>query len=95
MLNAETTPTSVPTVETPHPELREIWVLLWSQSQCALHVESLRDMQRANLEALHDDRRMDYVPLLIAAREEVDEAAEAIRPLIRKRQEERSALAVH
>ena len=60
----------------------EKWVLLWSQSQCALHVERLRDTFRSNTDAFLEDRRMDYVPLVIGTRQEVDIAADAARPTV-------------
>lgn len=65
----------------------EVWALLWSRSQNALHIESLSDMQRANLDAFADNRRMDYVPLQIGSRDAVDMAAAAIRPICHARAE--------
>lgn len=64
---------------------QDIWVLLWSQSQNALHIERVNDMQRSNLDAFSGDRRMDYVPLQIGSREAVDAAANAVRPICHAR----------
>jgi hypothetical protein len=69
----------------------EIWVLLWSQSQSLLHVERLSDVQKTNLDAFSDNRRLDYVPLQIGSREAVDVAANAVRPICHARGEVRAA----
>lgn len=49
-------------------------VLLWSQSQCALHIEPIAD------------RRMDYVPMVFGSSEECHAAAERVRPTLHARQ---------
>jgi hypothetical protein len=69
----------------------EIWVLLWSQSQNALHVERLSDMQKTNLEAFSDNRRLDYVALQIGSREAVDVASNAVRPICHAREDAHAA----
>ena len=61
-------------------------VLLWSQSQCALHIETVQDMLAENASAFAEDRRMDYVPIVIGTEEECRNAAEAIRPTLQERQ---------
>lgn len=66
------------------------WVLLWSQSQCAFHIEQVKDMAKANAAAFNEDRRMDYVVLHIGTRDEVDHLADHLRPTMRKRQEARA-----
>ncbi|MNK90297.1 hypothetical protein D3C87_1103430 [compost metagenome] len=63
----------------------DTWVLLWSQSQNSLHIERLYDMHRTNLEAFSENRRMDYVPMQIGSREDVDAAANAVRPICHAR----------
>ena len=55
------------------------WVLLWSQRQNALHVETLDRHLQANLRACGDDQAGDYRLLVIGSRAEVDSAAERIR----------------
>lgn len=45
-------------------------VLLWSQSQCALHIEPVADMLQENARAFAADRRMDYVPMVFGSPEE-------------------------
>lgn len=72
-------------------EMEPLWVLLWSQSQNALHLEPLEDMQKANVEAFTENRRMDYVPLHVGTRESVHAAAEDVRPICRARAEARTA----
>lgn len=69
----------------------EKWVFLWSQSQCAFHIEPLEQMIKANAAAFNEDRRMDYVPLFIGSRDDVDSLADHLRPTIHKRQDARAA----
>jgi hypothetical protein len=64
-----------------------VWALLWSQSQNALHVERLTDMQQTNVDAFRENRRMDYVPLFIGSRAVVDIVAKAVRPIVHAREE--------
>lgn len=51
------------------------WALLWSQSQNALHIETLDQMASANRKAYQDNRPTDFVPIYIGAREHIDAAA--------------------
>lgn len=44
--------------QTNHP-----YALLWSQSQCAMHIEPVMDMLTENRRACAENRRMDYVPI--------------------------------
>ncbi len=62
------------------------WVLLWSRSQNAFHIEPLTRMLDSNRGAFADDRRSDYVVLEIGNRETVDTAAEALRPVVHARE---------
>lgn len=55
--------------------MTEQWVLLWSQSQNALHIEPLERMLSSNRDAYKEDRRSDYVPLYIGERSHVDAAS--------------------
>lgn len=55
------------------------WVLLWSQRQNALHVETLDRHIQANLQACGDDQAGDYRLLVIGPRAEVDSAADRLR----------------
>lgn len=71
------------------PTAGAAWVLLWSQSQCATHVEPLQDMLDSNLHAYQSNRRMDYVPLAIGSEEECRRVAAEIRPTVRARQNQR------
>lgn len=76
-----------------HPTLRptEIWVLLWSKSQCALHIETLDRTFCTNAAAFADDRRMDYVVIMAGDRELVDAFADRLRPTVNNRAEARNA----
>lgn len=74
---------------------RELWVLLWSQSQNALHVEQVDDMLHSNRQAYADNRRMDYVPLVFGSRAVIDDAARACRPTLVTRCEQRELAASH
>ncbi|MGC3984811.1 MAG: hypothetical protein QM777_08835 [Pseudorhodoferax sp.] len=65
-------------------------VMLWSQSQCALHIERVEDMLRSNRRAYAADRRMDYVPLFIGTDEDCRELADNIRGTMHARQEARA-----
>lgn len=65
------------------------WVILWSKSQCATHVEPLMDMLASNLQAYQCDRRMDYVPLAIGTEAECRRVAAEMRPAMRERQNQR------
>jgi hypothetical protein len=65
-------------------------VLLWSQSQCALHIEPVADMLQENARAFAADRRMDYVPMVFGSPEECHAAAERVRPTMHARQLERA-----
>ena len=56
-----------------------LWVLLWSQSQRALHVEPLAEMLRSNLRAFIANRSMDYVPLFIGSDDACRAAAYRVR----------------
>lgn len=73
----------------PIPELESWWVLLWSQSQCAVHIESVQDMLKSNRRAYTEDRRKDFVPVFFGQREACDSISLAIRGTMRERQEQR------
>ena len=66
--------------QTKHP-----YALLWSQSQCAMHIEPVVDMLTENRRACAENRRMDYVPIAIGTREECDAAASRLRPVLCER----------
>ncbi|WP_281077092.1 hypothetical protein [Variovorax paradoxus] len=68
-------------------DVPEVWVLLWSQSQNALHIEKVGDMQRTNIDAFAENRRMDYVMLAMGNRDAVDAAADTVRPVVHARSE--------
>jgi len=61
-------------------------VLLWSQSQCALHIETTQEMLQENARALVSDRRMDYVPIVFGTADECHAAADRVRPTMQARQ---------
>ena len=66
------------------------YVLLWSQSQCALHIEAVGDMLRSNHSAFVDDRCMDYVSLFFGTHDECSHSADSIRHVMKSRQEARA-----
>ena len=66
-------------------------VLLWSQSQCAMHIESVHEMLQTNATALVQDRRMDYVPIVFGTSEACHDAADRVRATLRERQERKVA----
>jgi len=65
-------------------------VLLWSQSQCALHVESLAGMLSSNRRAYADNRPMDYVPVFFGSDDMCHQIALALRGTMADRQRMRS-----
>ena len=69
----------------------ERWVLLWSQRQNALHVETLERHASSNREAYADNRAGDYRLLLVGTRDEVEATAAAIRPTLAQRESLRAA----
>lgn len=74
-----------------HPTFnpREVWVLLWSQRQGLLHIETLEQMFQSHGAAYRENRDLQYIPLLIGDREVIDAAADAIRPTLAARYDER------
>ena len=71
--------------------ITESHVLLWSQSQCAFHIEPVGDMLKENGNAFAEDRRMDYVPIVFGTHEECHDAADRLRDTLHARQEARNA----
>lgn len=67
------------------------WALLWSQSQNALHIETLEQMASSNRKAYQENRRCDYVPIYIGERAHIDAAAGFCHQTLFKRAEEREA----
>lgn len=63
--------------------------LLWSHSQCALHVEPIGQMLHRNRQAYADDRRMDYAPIYFGSDLECRAAADAVRGTMHSRQQAR------
>jgi len=60
-------------------------VLLWSQSQNALHIETIKEMLEANRNALEENRRMDYVPIFIGSDDECHKVTNAMRRVMHAR----------
>lgn len=67
----------------------DVHVMLWSQSQCALHIEPIERMLSSNRRAYADDRRMDFVPLFVGSEDDCDALANAIRNTMHTRQDAR------
>lgn len=60
--------------------MTEQYVLLWSQSQNALHIETLAKHASLNRAAYADNTPGDYRLLVVGTRDEVDATAASIRP---------------
>jgi len=60
--------------------MTEQYVLLWSQSQNALHIETLAKHASLNRAAYADNTPGDYRLLVAGTREEVEATAANIRP---------------
>lgn len=65
--------------------LESCHVLLWSQSQCAMHIEPVSSMLTHNRRAYVEDRRMDYVPIAFGTRDLCSALAEKVRQTLNKR----------
>ncbi|MDD0814270.1 hypothetical protein PSQ39_06470 [Curvibacter sp. HBC28] len=61
-------------------------VLLWSQSQCALHIEPVSEMLSSNRRAYAENRTMDYVPIFFGTDEKCHEIGRALRGTMSDRQ---------
>lgn len=61
------------------------WALLWSHSQCAMHIEPVMDMLKQNRQACATDRGMDYVPIAFGTRDLCSALAEKVRQTLNKR----------
>lgn len=74
-----------------HPTFNpsEVWVLLWSQRQGLLHIETLEQMFQSHSAAYRENRDLQYIPLLIGDRDVIDAAADVIRPTLAERYEAR------
>jgi hypothetical protein len=68
--------------------MKDQWVLLWSQSQNAVHVETLADMLSANRAAYRDNQARDYVPLYLGTRPHVDAAASFCQATLSQREQQ-------
>ena len=63
----------------------KVWVLMWSQQQGMLHIETLAEMLSNHLGAFRMDLATEYVPLVIGDEFVVEQAAGAIRYTMAKR----------
>lgn len=70
---------------------KQVWVLLWSQRQGLLHIETLEAMLASHAAAYREDRDLQYIPLLIGDRDVIDMAADVIRPTLAQRYDARPA----
>lgn len=61
-------------------------VLLWSQSQSAMHIEPAAEMLKKNRQAFLVNRRNDYLPIVYGNLEYCRRVAERMRPIVHKRQ---------
>lgn len=65
--------------------MAEQWVLLWSQAQNALHVETLAQHASTNRQAYAENRPGDYRMLWVGTRADVHATATSIRPTLMQR----------
>ena len=63
----------------------KVWVLLWSQQQKMLHIETLDAMLTTHRDAFQRDVAPEYIPLVIGDEDVVERHAEAIRPTLEAR----------
>lgn len=61
------------------------YVLEWSQSQNAFHIQEAKISVEKNLNSMIDDRPSDYIPLCIATRAECEKQADRFRHYLAKR----------
>jgi len=64
------------------------WVLLWSQSQNALHIETVEQMTSRGRKAYQENRRSDYVAIYVGERAHIDAAAGFCHQTLAQRQDE-------
>ena len=76
-----------------HPgfDVRKVWVLCWSKSQCSIHIETLDDMLAKHAQAFSDDHELQYIPLLLGDRIVVDHLADRIRAKVVARHDAKTA----
>ncbi|MGJ7490216.1 hypothetical protein [Variovorax sp. ZT4R33] len=60
----------------------KVWVLLWNKSQNALHIETLDNTLRSDIDAFLENRRMDYVPLIVGDEDVIDAMADSVRETV-------------
>jgi hypothetical protein len=70
-------------------DLNDVYVLLWSQSECRLHREALSDNLKENWAAFQEGRPMDSVPLVVGTLAECEAAGDRIRPEAHRRDDAR------
>jgi hypothetical protein len=85
--------TDLPPISIPVANVGGPWVLLWSHSQNAFHIESFAEMLSSNRRAYSDDRQMDYVPLFAGKKDDCHAASQAARHTMVARSEGRGAMA--
>lgn len=62
------------------------YVLLWSQSQSAMHIELLEEMLERNRRNYLANRSNDYQPIVFGSLEQCRACADKMRPTVHKRQ---------
>lgn len=72
----------------------EMWVLLWSYKQNALHIEPLERTLALNRRAYTDNKPGDYRLLFVGYREDVDAASRACRNTLKGRERNRKLLVI-
>ena len=58
----------------------DIWVVLWSATQRAVHIDTVQKMLESNRAAFNERRRTDYIVMAVTnSRERADEIAEDLK----------------
>lgn len=64
---------------------RELYALLWSRSQDALHIEPLAETISTGQRFLAEDRGNDFIPIAVGSRAQCDRRAQGARELLMQR----------
>ncbi|CAM3406665.1 hypothetical protein [Paracidovorax anthurii] len=78
-------PTFNPSADVRPLDASKTWVLLWSQQQGMLHIETLAEMLAKNAKCFRNAIACQYIPLVIGSEDMVERTAESIRPIVAQR----------
>jgi len=63
----------------------DTWVLLWSQQQGFMHVETVGEMLASHQDAFISDSVLQYIPLAFGSRTTIDKLSEQLDPTMAER----------